>query len=99
MTRWGPGARPVSFQTICNWMHPPGLQDRNIHALSIHVRRAFYEEHVCWNRAQWQTVLFSDESLFYLLNVDGRQRVLPQHRERHSHCTIMQTVNGREDQL
>ena len=38
-------------------------------------RLQFARNHVRWNRQQWLTVTFSDESRFCLRHIDGRLRV------------------------
>ena len=77
----GAGGIPVSVQTIRNRPHAAGLKSRvpaKKPCLSQRHRAArlqFARNHVRWNRQQWRTVTFSDESRFCLRHIDGRLRV------------------------
>ncbi|WAQ99033.1 LOW QUALITY PROTEIN: hypothetical protein MAR_023406 [Mya arenaria] len=99
MAKRDPDARPVSFQTIhagCRVKVPcSGEETRLTRPAYIHARLSFCNEHARLNREQWRTVLFSDESRFYLWNVDGRLRVWRRRRERHAHCAVIPTVAGK----
>ena len=90
----GVGAQPISVQTIRNRLHAAGLKSR-IPAkkpwLSQRHRTArlqFARNHIRWNRQQWRTVMFSDESRFCLRHVDGRLRVWRRRGERHAEATV-----------
>ena len=73
----GAGGIPVSVQTIRNRLHTAGLKSRvpaKKPCLSQRHRAArlqFARNHVRWNRQQWRTVTFSDESRFCLRHIDG----------------------------
>ena len=77
----GAGGIPVSVQSIRNRLHAAGLKSRfpaKKPCLSQRHRAArlqFARNHVRWNRQQWRTVTFSDESRFCLRHIDGRLRV------------------------
>ena len=70
-----------SVQTIRNRLHAAGLKScvpAKKPCLSQRHRAArlqFARNHVRWNRQQWQTVTFSDESRFCLRHIDRRLRV------------------------
>ena len=84
------GGIPVSVQTIQNRLHAAGLKSRvpaKKPCLSQRHRAArlqFARNHVRWNRQQWRTVTFSDESRFCLRHIDGRLRVWCRNGERHA---------------
>ena len=99
MTRWirhqqDAGGIPVFVQTIRNWLHAAGLKSRvpaKKPCLSQRHRAArlqFARNHVRWNRQQWQTVTFSDESRFCLRLIDGRLRVWRRYGERHAEVSV-----------
>ena len=48
----------------------------------------FARNHVRWNRQQWRTVTFSDESRFCLRHIDGRLRVWRRNGERHAEVNV-----------
>ena len=83
------GGIPVSVQTIRNRLHAAGLKSRvpaKKPCLSQRHRAArlqFARNHVRWNRQQWRTVTFSDESRFCLRHIDGRLRVWRPNGEHH----------------
>ena len=90
----GAGGIPVSVQTIRNRLHATGLKSRvpaKKPCLSQRHRAArlqFARNHVRWNRQQWRTVTFSDESRFCLRHIDGRLRVWRRNRERHAEVNV-----------
>ena len=51
-------------------------------------RLQFARNHVRWNRQQWRTVTFSDESRFCLRHTDGRLRVWRRNGERHAEVNV-----------
>ena len=51
-------------------------------------RLQFARNHVRWNRQQWRTVTFSDESRFCLRHIDGRLRVWRRNGERHTEVNV-----------
>ena len=51
-------------------------------------RLQFARNHVRWNRKQWRTVTFSDESRFCLRHIDGRLRVWRRNGERHAEVNV-----------
>ena len=51
-------------------------------------RLQFARNHVRWNRQQWQTVTFSDESRFCLRHIDGRLRVWRRNGECHAEVNV-----------
>lgn len=64
-------------------------------ALTIDHRRArlnFATEHVNWTVAQWERVLFTDESRFRLYNNDRRLRVYRRPNERYAQCNFSHTT-------
>ena len=84
----------VSVQTIRNRLHAAGLKSRvpakkpflsQRHRVA---RLQFACNHVRWNRQQWRTVTFSDESLFCLRHIDGRLRVWHRNGERHAEVNM-----------
>ena len=90
----GAGGIPVSVQTIRNRLHAAGLNSRlpaEKPCLSQRHRAArlqFARNHVRWNRQQWRTVTFSDESRFCLRHIDGRLRVWRRNGERHAEVNV-----------
>ena len=90
----GAGGIPVSVQTIRNRLHAAGLKSRvpakkpclsQRHRAS---RLQFARYHVRWNRQQWRTVTFSDESRFCLRHIDRRLRVWRRNGERHAEVNV-----------
>ena len=76
----GPGARPISDQTVRNRIHAAGFHSRKA-ALKPRltqqhmVRRLQWgQEKVHWRRHQWQSCLFVDESKFCLKPTNQRLR-------------------------
>ena len=73
----GAGGIPVSVQTIRNRLHAAGLKSRvpaKKPCLSQRHRAArllFARKPVRWNRQQWRTVTFSDESRFVFDTLTG----------------------------
>ena len=73
----GAGGIPVSVQTTRNRLHAAGLKSHvpaKKPCLSQRHRAAriqFARNHIRWNRQQWQTVTFSDESRFCLQHMTG----------------------------
>ena len=99
MTRWirhqrDAGGIPVFVQTIRNRLYAAGLKSRvpaKKPCLSQRHRAArlqFARNHVRWNRQQWRTVTFSDESRFCLRLIDGRLRVWHRYGERHAEVSV-----------
>ena len=94
----GPGARPLSIQTIRNRVRESGFNSRvpakktRLSPRHIAARLRFCRDHVRWNRQQWSRVLFSDESRFCLRTVDGRIRVWRRRGERHLEPNIQPTT-------
>ena len=90
----GAGGIPVSVQTIRNGLHAAGLKSRvpaKKPCLSQRhgaARLQFARNHVRWNRQQWRTVTFSDESRFCLRHIDGRLRVWRRNGERHAEVNV-----------
>ena len=88
------GGIPVSVQTIRNRLHAAGLKSRvpaKKHCVSQRHRAArlqFARSHVRWNRQQWRTVAFSDESRFCFRNIDGRLRVWRRNGELHAEVNV-----------
>ena len=98
----GAGGIPVSVQTIRNRLHAAGLKSRvpaKKPCLSQRHRAArlqFARNHVRWNRQQWRTVTFSDESRLCLRHIDGRLRVWRRNGKRHTevHVQPRHAYNG-----
>ena len=73
----GAGGIPVSVQTIRNRLHAAGIKSRvpaKKPCLSQRHRAArlqFARNHDRWNRQQWRTVTFSDDSRFCLDTLTG----------------------------
>ena len=90
----GAGGIPVSVQIIRNRLHAAGLKSSvpvKKPCLSQRQRAArlqFARNHVRWNRKQWRTVTFSDESRFCLRHTDGRLRVWRRNGERHAEVNV-----------
>lgn len=55
-------------------------------------RLQFARDHVQWTIAEWQNVLFSDESRFGLYSPDGRERVWRRAGERYAQCNFSERV-------
>lgn len=51
-------------------------------------RLAFAREHRNWTNAQWQNIMFTDESRFCVHSPDGRERVWRRAGERFEECTF-----------
>ena len=51
-------------------------------------RLQFARYHVRWNRQQWGTVMFSDESRFYLRHIEGQLHVWRRNGERHAEVNV-----------
>ena len=90
----GAGGIPVSVQTIRNRLHAAGLKSHvpaKKPCLSQRHRTAhlqFARNHIRWNRQQWRTVTFSDESRFCLRHIDRRLRVWRWNGERHAKVNV-----------
>lgn len=54
-------------------------------------RLQWARRHLRWNRAQWATVLFTDEKRFKLYNSDGRKRIYRRRGERFSDPCVIRT--------
>ena len=82
----GAGGIPVSVQTIRNRLHAA----KNLCLSQRHraARLQFARNHFRWNRQQWRTVTFSDESRFCLRHIDGRLRVWRRNGERHAEVNV-----------
>lgn len=85
----------VSKRTICSRIHElggfkshvaakkPFLKDKDIKK-----RLTWAQQHINWTPAQWQSVIFSDESPF-TLRYEGRRKVWRRDNERfHKKCTV-----------
>lgn len=79
------------------------LRDRNLRShkpasgpkLTVAHRQArleFARQHLNWNLAQWESILFSDESRMTLSGSDGRRNVMRRPGERYTQCCIRETV-------
>lgn len=85
----------VSVQTVRNRLNDSNLNARRplkARPLTPRHRRAreqWARTHFRWNRQQWSTVLFTDESLFHLSRADGRIRVWRRTKERYAQCNIV----------
>lgn len=55
-------------------------------------RLQFAREHVNWTVADWENVLFTDESRFCLYSSDRRLRVIRRAGERYAQCNIRETT-------
>ena len=89
----GPGARRILVQTVRNRVRASGFSSRKPakkSQLSQRHRRQFCARYGRWNRQQWSQVLFSGESRFCLLKVDGRIRVWRRNGEIHLEPTVLQ---------
>lgn len=88
----------VSDQTVRNRLRANNLRSRRpaVRAplLPRHrtARRDWCRRHVRWQRAQWASVLFSDESRFTLQFHDGRQRVYRRPGERFADVNVNQRL-------
>ena len=86
----------VSDQTVRNRLHEHGMRARRPAARPILIRRhrrdrlEFADEHLQWNRDQWNGVLFSDETKFNISNNDRRVRVWRRAGERYADCNIVE---------
>ena len=86
----------VSVQTIRNRLHARGLRARRpvkATPLTRRHRRArlqWSRAPSMWTQRDWNTVLFTDESVFRLSRVDGRTRVWRRPNERFAPCNIME---------
>ena len=82
--------RPVSPRTVRRRLRQFGLRARRPHVGIILTRRHRQERrcwvrvHFNWRRVRWNTVIFSDESRFRLMNADGRIRVYRRRGERYA---------------
>uniref|UniRef100_A0A673XGQ2 Tc1-like transposase DDE domain-containing protein n=1 Tax=Salmo trutta TaxID=8032 RepID=A0A673XGQ2_SALTR len=92
-----PGTRNpyISAQTVCNRLSEAGLRAcrpvvRQVLTRHHRQQRCLWEQtHRCWNRQDWQKVLFTDESQFCLTRGDGRIRVYRRRNERYTEaCTL-----------
>ena len=63
------------------WPRPPVVRPPLLQRHRA-TRRAWCTRHVRWQRAQWSSVLFSDESMFALQFSDGRERMCRRPGER-----------------
>lgn len=91
------GAR-ISIETIRQRLKEANLQPRipaRGPALTVDHRRArlnFATEHVNWVEADWEQVLWTDESRFCLYTCDRRVRVFRRPNERYAQCNFMNTT-------
>ena len=94
----GPGARPISVQTVRNRVRASGFSSRKpakkpqLSQRHRALRRQFCARHGRWSRQQWSPVLFSDEFRFCLRKVDGRIGVWRHNGERHLEPTVQPTT-------
>lgn len=85
----------VSEQTVRNRLHAVNLRARRPHIvrpLSAHhreARKTWSQKHARWTAKQWDSVMFSDESIYTLNARDGRLRVWRRAGERHIPCTVI----------
>lgn len=86
----------ISDQTVRNRLHDAGFRARRpviCTPLSGNHRRArvhWCEEHLSWEEADWDPVLFTDESKFCLDFTDGRRRVWRRKNERYCDAAIVE---------
>ena len=91
--------RPISPRTVRRRLRQFGLRARRPHVGTILTRRHRQERlrwaraHFDWRRVRWNTVIFSDESRFRLMNADGRIRVYRRRGERYADACVNQ-VDG-----
>ena len=91
--------RPVSPRTVRRRLRQVGLRARRPHVGIILTRRHRQERlrwaraHFNWRRVRWNTVIFSDESRFRLMNAYGRIRVHRRRGERYADACVNQ-VDG-----
>ena len=58
-------------------------------------RLRWCQKHIRWRRAQWRTVLFSDESRFMLFRADRRFKIYRRHNERYAaNCVLEHNCFG-----
>ena len=61
------------------------------HCLSFYFARVQWaRRHIIWRRADWNNVLFNDESRFPLSRADGRTWVYRRINERYADCCLME---------
>lgn len=88
----------ISDQTVRNRLRASNLRPRRPVVrpplLQRHraTRRDWCTRHVRWQRAQWSSVLFSDESRFSLQFSDGRERVYRRPGERFADVNVNQRL-------
>lgn len=88
----------VSTETVRQRLREANLRPRipaRGPALTVDHRRArlnFARNHVGWLEADWERVLFTDESRFCLYNCDRRVRVYRRPNERYAQCNFMNTT-------
>lgn len=84
----------ISVYTVRRRLRQAGLRARRpLIAVPLRdehrqARHLWANQHLNWNRAQWNSVLFSDESRFNVDFADRRQRVYRRRNERWSRCCI-----------
>lgn len=88
----------ISTQTIRNRLREYDLRPRVAArgpALTPAHRRArldFAREHIHWEEADWERVLFTDESRFCLYHCDRRSLVYRRPHERYARCNFLNTT-------
>ena len=94
----GAGATHISSATTRRRLHQAGYKSRTplrrFRLRDHHIKTArldWARNHAHWNRANWQQVLFSDESRFKLSMPDGRLHVWRQSGERMRNDCILET--------
>ena len=76
----GTHGRPISPQTVINRLREHIIRRRRPYVGPVltvrhrHARQEWCQENRNWTRAQWGSVIFSDESSFTLQMADGRTR-------------------------
>jgi len=90
----------VSDKTIRRRLHASNLKSRRpakhlpLGREHRRARREFADEHLGWN-AEWENVIFTDESRFRLRGSDGRIRVWREQGERYlEHCMVEEEPYG-----
>lgn len=91
-----PGLRRISGRTVRNRLRDYGIRPRRpcvrplLQPRHRQARLQWSRNHLRWRLAQWQGILFTDESRFHLDGSDGRQRVYRRVGERYRDQCISQ---------
>ena len=89
----------VSARTIRRRFHEVGLVSRRpatgpaLEPRHRVARLQFARQHINWTRADWESVLFTDESRFALRSSDGRDHVWRRCGERYAPCTMSPRIS------